>query len=177
MDTASRRSIVAGDRQTDCRAVAEVDRLLYQSLSERTASYHCTSVVVLNCSGKDFAGGSRAFVNQYDQWHFLAATRTVGKFFRTRIFTSLCIYNQFAFGQEFIHHADSSFHISSCIAAKVDNQSFAFLMVELSQSIQQFYMAGTSELADLYITDIIVQHIRGIHSVLRNVSAGDGEVQ
>ena len=50
-------------------------------------------------------------------------------------------------------------------------------MIELGQGVKQFYVACPSEFADFYITDIIVQHIGSVYCILRNVSAGDGEVQ
>ena len=177
MDTTSGRSVIAGNRQTDSGTVTEVDRLLYKSLAERASSDNCSPIVVLNSSGEDLAGRSGTFVNEYDERHFLATACAVSKFFCTGIFTALRIYYQFSFRQEFVYHADSCFHVSSGVTTQVDNQPLAFFMVQLCQCVEQLYMSGTSELAHFYVADIIVHHISGVYSILRNISTCDIEVQ
>lgn len=117
LDTTSGRSVIAGNRQTDSGTVTEVDRLLYKSLAERASSDNCSPIVVLDSSGENLAGRSGTFVNEYDEWHFLATACAVSKFFCTGIFTALRIYYQFSFRQEFVYHADSCFHIPPCYHA------------------------------------------------------------
>ena len=116
LNAASGWSIIAGNGQPDGWSVTEVDRLLYQAFTERTATHYHTSVVILNSTGENFTGRSRTFVNQHDNGHFLATACSIGKFVGTGIFASFRIDYQFTFGQEFVDHAHCSFHISSCVA-------------------------------------------------------------
>ena len=170
-------SIVAGDCQADSRAIAEINRLLHQSFPKGTASYDCTTVIILNGSCKDLTGGCRTFISQHNQRHFLATACSVGIIFHTGVFASLGIDYELSFRQEFIYHTHGSLHITTGVVAQVDNDSFTIPMTELSNSIQQFYMSGTSEFTDLNISVIIAEHISCINCILWNITAGDDKVQ
>ena len=128
LDATSGWSIVAGNSQANGGTVTEINRLLYQAFAKRTASNDSSPVVVLNSPCKDLTGRSRTFIYQYNERCLLAATRTVGILFHARIFTSLCIYNEFPFRKELVYHTGGGFHVTAGITTQVDDETFTFLM-------------------------------------------------
>ena len=163
--------------ETDGRAVAEFNGLLYQTFSERTASYDGTAVIVLDGSGKDFAGRSRTFVHQYHKRHLLVASCSVGVIVFARRLASLGVDNQTVVRQELVDHLDGSSHVTSRISTQVDNQTFTVLLIQFGQCDKQFRISGFTKLVDFYVAYLLINHIGGIDTLHRNVSTDNGEMK
>jgi len=65
------RCIITCNGQTDHGAVGKRQLPLHESLSESTSPHNHSSVPILHCSRKNFAGRSRSFVNKHHQIAFL----------------------------------------------------------------------------------------------------------
>ena len=174
---ASGWGVVACDGQTDGRAVAEFNGLLYQTFSERTASYDGTAVIVLDGSGKDFAGRSRTFVHQYHKRHLLVASCSVGVVVFARRLASLGVDNQTVVWQELVDHLDGSSHVTSRISTQVDNQAFTVLLIQFGQCDKQFRISGFTKLVDFYVAYLFINHIGGIDTLHWNVSTDNSEMK
>ena len=173
--TTSRRGIITCHRQTDHRTVRQVDRALHQSFTETAPSHYHSTVPVLQGSGHNLTGRSRKLINQHH--HPSVAERTVSfrLKFGTRITASFGIYNQFFLSQELVYQVDSRIQITSAVALKVQNQVFHTLFLQVLQGSGKLLAGGSGKAADTDITHLLVDHIRGIQAVNRNLVALDGK--
>ena len=53
LNATTRWGVVAGDSETNHRAVVKRYLLLHETFTERASSYDCSAVVVLYCTGKN----------------------------------------------------------------------------------------------------------------------------
>ena len=177
LDASARRCIIPGNSESDGRAVTKFNGLLNQSFTKRTTAYDCATIIVLDSARKNLAGRGRTLVDQHYQWHTLTAACSICIFFHSRIFATLSEEHQSAFWKEFIHHTQGCIHIAACIVAQVNDESFAVLVTQLCNGIQQFYMCGTCKFIDFHIAEFIVYHIDSIDGVLGNITSHHDEVQ
>ena len=177
LDATSRWGVITGDGQTDSRPVIELDGLLNQAFTKGTASDDGTAVVVLNGSGKDFAGRCRTLVEEDDDRHFLTASCAVRRIVFTRSHTALGVDYQSSFRQEFIHHLNGRTHVTTGVPAQVNDDALAVLLVQLGQGYQHFGISRFAELVDFDVTELVVQHIGGINALDWDIPTDNGEMQ
>ena len=177
LNAASGRSVIAGDGQSDSRTVTEINRLLYQAFPERTASDNGATVVILNGSGKNFTGRGRSFINQNDDWDFLAASGTVGEVIFSWCLASFRIDDELSFWQELVDHLNGRSHISASVAAKVNDNALTVFLMEFGQRNQHFRISGFTELVDFDISELFVHHISSVYTFHWNITADNGKVQ
>ena len=65
LDATAAGGVVACNGKTHYAAVAEFHRLLHKALAEGTPSHDGAAVVVLNGTGKDFAGTGTSLIHQH----------------------------------------------------------------------------------------------------------------
>ena len=127
------RCIVAGNGQSDHRTVRKVDRALNQSFTERTASYHHSSVPILNGTCHNLTCRSRIFVYQYHQTSVTEVSVAFGKKLTALCRTSFCVDNQFFLSQELVCQIDGGIQITTSVALQVQNQVFHPFFLQLFQ--------------------------------------------
>ena len=129
LDASARWSVVTGNGQANGRTIVELDRLLHQSFTERASADDGTTVVVLNGSGKDFAGRCRTFVQENDERHLLATARTIRRIVFAWGLPSFCVNNEASFRKEFVDHLNGWAHVSAGISAQVDDDTLAVVLM------------------------------------------------
>ena len=77
LDATSRGAVVAGNGEANHRAVVQRDRLLDETLTEGAAADDGAAVVVLDGTGKDFAGRSRLLVDEHHKGYLLVGATAV----------------------------------------------------------------------------------------------------
>ena len=113
LDASARWSIVAGDGETDEAVVRELNLLLNQTLTERTATDDGSTVVVLHGTGEDFSRRCRTLVDENHQWYFLISTLAVARIFLAWRLSAFGIENQLLGWQELVRHVDSGSKITA----------------------------------------------------------------
>ena len=121
LDATPRRGIVTGYGQTNHGTVRQVDRTLYQSLTECAAPYYHTSVPVLNGPGHDFAGRSGVLVHQYDEASVLEVARTFGKEITAARSPSFGVDNEFFLLEKLVGKVDGGIQIPSSVSLQVED--------------------------------------------------------
>ena len=65
LDASAARRIVMGDGETNLATIIEGQRTLHQSLAEGSATYHYSTVLILNGSGNNLCGRSCKLIGKH----------------------------------------------------------------------------------------------------------------
>ena len=152
-------SIVACDGETYYAAVAELDRLLHQSLAKGAAADNHSTVIVLDGSCKYLARTGASLIHQHYQGDGLEGTAPIAAELFTRTLASLCIYNEPTLGQELVGHLDGDVHVAACVAAQIHYQPIHTLDAQFGQSHQHLGISLLAEVLHAYVTRAVIEHI------------------
>ena len=175
LDTTACRRIITRNGKTNHGTVRQIDRTLYKSLSEGTATHYHAPVPILHSTGNNLARRSRIFVHQDHQFTELMLSVTIGIKVPTGAPTAFCVDNQFLLTQELIGYVNGSIQITSSITLQIENEILHSLSFQGSQCIHEFLVCSRCKTVNLDVTDLRSYHIRSIQTVHRNLVATDSE--
>ena len=108
--------------------VWELNLLLYQSLTERTAADDGGTVVVLHGSCKDLSRRSRTLIDEHNHRNLLVGTLAITHVILARRLAALGIEYEFLLRQELVCHVHSGCEITTRIVAQVDTEILESLL-------------------------------------------------
>ena len=177
MYAASRWGVVACYGKPYLRTVAEVYGLLYKSLAERTAADDYASVVVLYCSGNDFACRCRCLVDKYHKWCAAEYSVSVGALNGLCAVCPLGIYNDVSLVKELVSHLKCNSQVSSAIAAKVYYESLSVAVCQFNHCLYELGECILGKTLDLYIAPLVVDEVVGFDTLYRYLVAAYDEIE
>src|SRR5580658_7319187 len=147
---------------------------LHQSLAEGDFAHDQAAVMILNCAGNNFGGGScRAVDQHYDGIIFsaIAVLRDVALLGRC---AAMVRNDKLTPLQEFVSHADALTEQTAGIAAQVEDQ--ALQIAELIERVGDFVFRGFVESADVHVSEAGLDEEMNVHAVARNLVADQREI-
>ena len=173
LDTATAGRIIARGSQSDGATVGQNKFLLHQSLAKGPATDNQTTVVILHRTGKNLTGAGAEFVDEYSDLGILERTVAVAPHLSVvMLVASLRKDDGLSRRQELIRHENCDFHKSAAIATQVNNVTLGTLFLQARHGGDEFIVGVASELVDLDKTSVLVNHIRGIDGIDRDVATG-----
>ena len=177
LDAATCGRVVARDGQAYHRAIGQIHRFLYQSLTECAASYNQSAVPILNGTRHDFAGRSGAFIHENHEIAFLKITFVGREELLAIVAEIVGIDDHAVFLDELVGDLESHIQVAAAVAAKVENQILHALLFQGRQRLGKLLGRSGGEAFQTNVARILVHHKIDIDAVHRNLVAGDGEFQ
>ena len=165
------------NRQTDHRAVRQIDRTLDKTLSESTTAYNDTTILILNGSSNNLCGRRRITIYKDDDLTREEGSTAIGSIFRARHSPTLCIDDKVAFLQELLGDIDSCLQISAAIFLQIENEISHSLLTQLIQALQEFLMGRSTEVSNTDIADARANHIGSINRLDGNLITDNSKLQ
>ena len=165
------------NRQTDHRAVRQIDRTLDKTLSESTTAYNDTTILILNGSSDNLCGRRRITIYKDDDLTREEGSTAIGSIFRARHSPTLCIDNEVALLQELLGNVDCSLQISAAILLQIEDEISHSLLTQLIQALQEFLMGRSTEVTNTDIADARANHIGGINRLDGNLITDNSKLQ
>ena len=178
LDTTSAGRVITRCRQADGTAVGQDELLLHQRLAIGAASHDQTAVVVLQGSGENLAGAGAELIDEHcDLYILVLACAIAPGLVVVALVAAVNADDQLVGGQELVGHAQGHLHKSAAVSAQVDHITLGALIAEARHGSHELLISIASELIDLDIARVLVQHIVGSDCILRDGTARDSECE
>ena len=171
LDTSAARRIIMCDGEANLAAIIEGERTLNQSLAEGSATYHHSTILILNGSGNNLCGRSCKLIGKH--YHLTLAPSSVS--LRLILLTGSCtttgINDEISLLQELVGYLSRCLKVAAAIILKVEDQVFHSHFLERIHRRSHLLVAGQAEASQSDVSDSRTNHIRRIHRGYRNLIA------
>ena len=171
LDASAARRIIMGDGEANLAAIIEAERTLHHSLAEGSATYHYSTILILDGSGNNLCGRSCKLIGKH--YHLTLAPSSVS--LRLVLLTGSCtttgINDEISLLQELVGYLSRCLKVAATIILEVEDKVFHSLLFQRIHRYCYLFMTGKTEASQSDVSDSRTNHIRCIHRGYRNLIA------